>query len=106
MTSTAHTFDEIACLVTSEVASRLDADEHYSIHWFNRRRASTSTIAEQDGQGGRRYRKRMAATSVWANVPGVLRTNVLCTGAFGAPKVSPIDHWVFSILAPCRVVGF
>src|SRR5919112_2141478 len=32
------------------------------------------------------------ATSVWANVPGVSRTNILCTVAFGRPKVAPIDH--------------
>ena len=31
-------------------------------------------------------------TIVWANVPIVSRTNVLCTIAFGRPKVAPIDH--------------
>ena len=31
-------------------------------------------------------------TRVWANVPIVSRTNVLCTIAFVRPKVAPIDH--------------
>lgn len=53
-----HTFEEIACLVAPEVAARLDPDEHYGIQWFNRKKTSTSTIGEPDGQGGRRYRKR------------------------------------------------
>src|SRR5215203_4697905 len=39
-----HTFEEIARLVTSEVAARLDPNEHYGIQWFNRKRTSQSTI--------------------------------------------------------------
>jgi site-specific DNA recombinase len=68
-----HTFEEIACLVTSEVAAWLDPDEHFGIHWFNRRKTSTCTVAEPDGNGGRRYRKRSAVSlrprEEWTAVP-------------------------------------
>ena len=68
-----HTFEEIACLVTSEVEARLDPDKHYGVQWFNRRKASTSTIAELDENGGRRYRRRSTVTlrpkEEWIAVP-------------------------------------
>ena len=68
-----HTFEEIARLVTPEVAARLDSDEYYGIQWFNRRRTSQSTITEPDANGGRRYRKRNTVTlrpkEEWIAVP-------------------------------------
>jgi site-specific DNA recombinase len=68
-----HTVEEIARLVAPEVVARLDHDEHYGIQWFNRRKTSTSTIAEPDGNGGRRYRKRSAVSlrpkEEWIAVP-------------------------------------
>ena len=68
-----HTFEEIACLVAPEVAAPLDPGEHYGIQWFNRRRTSTSTVAEPDGIGGRRYRKRSTVSlrpkEEWIAVP-------------------------------------
>lgn len=68
-----HTAEEIARLVTPEVAARLNPDEHYGIQWFNRRRTSTSTIAEPDENGGRRYRKRSVVSlrpkEEWIAVP-------------------------------------
>jgi site-specific DNA recombinase len=53
-----HGFEEIAGLVTPEVAARLDPTKEYGIQWFNRRKASVHTVTEADGNGGRRYRKR------------------------------------------------
>jgi site-specific DNA recombinase len=53
-----HSFEEIAGLVTPEVAARLDSAREYGIQWFNRKKASVHTITEPDGNGGRRYRKR------------------------------------------------
>ena len=59
--------------MTPEVAARLNPDEHYGIQWFNRRRTSTSTIAEPDENGGRRYRKRSVVSlrpkEEWIAVP-------------------------------------
>ena len=53
-----HSHDELAGLVTPEVAARLDPDEEYGICWLNRQKTSTRTISEPDGNGGRRYKKR------------------------------------------------
>jgi site-specific DNA recombinase len=53
-----HDHDEIAGLVTPEVAVRLDPDKQYGICWFNRQKTSVRTVSEPDGNGGRRYRKR------------------------------------------------
>jgi hypothetical protein len=68
-----HTFQEIACLVTPEVAARLNPNEQYGIQWFNRRKTSLSTLAEPDGNGGRRYRKRTTVSlrpkGEWIAVP-------------------------------------
>jgi site-specific DNA recombinase len=68
-----HTFEEIACLMAPEVATRLDPDEHYGIQWFNCRKVSTSTNVEHDRNGGLRYRKRTAVSlrprEEWIAVP-------------------------------------
>jgi site-specific DNA recombinase len=68
-----HTFEEIAHLVTPEVAGRLDPDKHYGIQWYNRKKTSTSTIIEPDKNGGRRYRRRSTVTlrpkEEWIAVP-------------------------------------
>ena len=53
-----HSFEEIAALVTTEVAARLASTKEYGIQWFNRKKASVHTVTEADGNGGRRYRKR------------------------------------------------
>jgi hypothetical protein len=57
-----HTYDEIAELVMPEVASRLDQAKEYSIRWHNRYKITEYTVAEPDGNGGRRYRKRTTTT--------------------------------------------
>ena len=52
-----HTFEEVAALVTPEVAARLDADGLYGVWWFNRRRTTTTQVAVT-GPDGREYRKK------------------------------------------------
>jgi site-specific DNA recombinase len=68
-----HGFEEIAALVTPEVAARLDPAKEYGIQWFNRRKASVHTVTEPDGNGGRRYRKRnyvkLRPREEWIAVP-------------------------------------
>jgi site-specific DNA recombinase len=68
-----HGFEEIAALVTPEVAARLDPTREYGIQWFNRRKASVHTVTEADGNGGRRYRKRhyvkLRPREEWIAVP-------------------------------------
>jgi site-specific DNA recombinase len=68
-----HSFEEIAALVTPEVAARLDSAKEYGIQWFNRKQASVHTVTELDGNGGRRYRKRtyvkLRPREEWIAVP-------------------------------------
>jgi site-specific DNA recombinase len=68
-----YTFEEIAELVAPEVVARLNCEEQYGIHWFNRKKTTTSTVAEPDGNGGRRYRKRttrkLRPKEEWIAVP-------------------------------------
>ena len=53
-----HTFEEIAALVTPEVAARLNSEKHYGVWWFNRRRSKTTQTSVAD-RNGRRYKKRV-----------------------------------------------
>jgi len=53
----AHTFEEIAGLVSAEVLTRLDEDAEYGVWWFGRKRTTEHSVSEPDGNGGRRYRK-------------------------------------------------
>ena len=68
-----HTFQKIACLVTLEVAARLNPNEQYRIQWLNRRKTGLSALAEPAGNGGRRYRKRSTVSvrpqGDWIAVP-------------------------------------
>jgi site-specific DNA recombinase len=68
-----HSFEEIAALVTPEVAARLASTKVYGIQWFNRKKANVHTITEPDGNGGRRYRKRnyvqLRPREEWIAVP-------------------------------------
>ncbi len=58
-----HPYEEIAGMVSAEALARLDAGEEYGVQWFNRQKVSRETVAEPDGQGGRRYKTRR--TAVW-----------------------------------------
>ena len=68
-----HTFEEIAGLVATEVVARLNPDKQYGIQWYNRRKTTLTTVAEPDGNGGRRYRKRSTVAyrpkEEWIAVP-------------------------------------
>ncbi len=68
-----HTFEEIAALVTPEVASRLDLDKSYGLWWFNRRRSKTTQVFAVCEDGERRYKKRVNYTlrprEEWIAVP-------------------------------------
>jgi site-specific DNA recombinase len=68
-----HSFEEIAALVTPEVAARLASTKEYGIQWFNRKKANVHIITEPDGNGGRRYRKRnyvkLRPREEWIAVP-------------------------------------
>jgi site-specific DNA recombinase len=67
-----HTFDEVAALVSPDVAARLDPKKRYGIWWFNRRRYASRQVAVNE-PGGRSYRRRIKVTekprSEWVAVP-------------------------------------
>jgi hypothetical protein len=50
-----HTFEEVAELVSPDVASRLDSGKSYGVWWFNQRRVQTRQVSERS-HDGRRYR--------------------------------------------------
>ena len=52
-----HTFQEVAALVTPEVAARLDPAELYGVWWFNRRRTTATQVAVA-GPEGREYKRK------------------------------------------------
>jgi site-specific DNA recombinase len=52
-----HTFDEIAELVSPQVAAGLDPDKLYGVWWYNRKRVKRTQVSEV-GADGRIYRKR------------------------------------------------
>ena len=53
-----HTHQEIAGMVSEEVAAKLDPGKEYGVRWANQKVRRTRQVAESDGNGGRRYRKR------------------------------------------------
>ena len=68
-----HSHDEVAALVSSEVAARLDPDRNYGVWWFNRRNVSKKHASLPDGNGGRRYTARTTTKTrdrgEWIAVP-------------------------------------
>jgi len=68
-----HTYEEIAELVSPEVAGRLEQEESYGIWWFNRRRGEMRKVVEVGPDGERVYRKRykemQKPRSEWVAVP-------------------------------------
>ena len=48
----AHTFNEIAELVSAEVLARLNEDAEYGVWWFGRKRTSEHSVSEPDGMAG------------------------------------------------------
>jgi site-specific DNA recombinase len=53
-----HSYKEIKELVSQNVAAQLNPSEEYGIGWWNRRKVSTRTISELNGNGERIYKKR------------------------------------------------
>src|SRR5215203_99841 len=68
-----HSYDEIAPLLSREVAARLDPSEAYGIWWYNRRNVTTSYDTETDRDNGRRYVTRTSVRTRdekdWIAVP-------------------------------------
>jgi site-specific DNA recombinase len=67
-----HIFEEVAALVSSEVAASLDRGERYGLWWFNRRRMTSRQISEV-AEGGRRYGRKYSSykkpKEEWVAVP-------------------------------------
>jgi site-specific DNA recombinase len=67
-----HSFEEIAALISPEVSARMDQEKLYGIWWFNRRRTTTTQVAEA-GPNGREYRRKSHVTyknkDEWIAVP-------------------------------------
>jgi site-specific DNA recombinase len=68
-----HTYDEIAPLLSPEVAAKLDRDKLYGIWWYNRRNVTKSYDTEMDGDNGKRYVTRTSVRTRdekdWIAVP-------------------------------------
>ncbi len=68
-----HAREEVAELVSPEVAGRLDPKNSYGICWFNRRRGEMRKVVEVGPDGKRVYRKRykqmQKPRSEWVAVP-------------------------------------
>ncbi len=69
-----HAYEEIAVLVSPEVAAQLDPERRYGVWWFNRRRTTHKTVAEAGRSGaGREYKKRQKTVekpkAEWIAVP-------------------------------------
>ncbi len=68
-----HTFEEVAALVSPQVAARLDPDSSYGVWWYNRRDIKRTRVLEETTDGERRYvtRTRYADKSreEWIAVP-------------------------------------
>ncbi len=67
-----HVLEEVAAVVSPEVAGRLDPTKLYGIWWFNRRRMIGKPVSEVS-EGGRRYGKRYTSyekpKEEWIAVP-------------------------------------
>ncbi len=57
-----HSFEEVAALVSPQVASRLDPERSYGIWWYNRRDAQRTRVLDEKPGGERRYVTRTRYT--------------------------------------------
>ena len=68
-----HTYEEIARLISPEVAATLDSQTSYGVRWWNRSDQKGRQISEPDGEGGRRYRRKtsyaLRGSEEWVAVP-------------------------------------
>jgi site-specific DNA recombinase len=69
----AHSYQEVALLVSPEVAERLDPEGHYGVFWYNRVRRRDKQVSEVRPSGERVYRTRSTTTpkprEEWIAVP-------------------------------------
>src|SRR5829696_1072250 len=68
-----HTYNEIAPLLSPEVAAKLDPNKPYGIWWYNRRNVSRNYESEIDGDSAKRYVTRTSVRTrdeqEWIAVP-------------------------------------
>jgi hypothetical protein len=68
-----HTYDEIAPLLSPEVAAKLESNRSYGIWWYNRRNVTMSYDSETDWDNGKRYVTRTSVRTRdekdWIAVP-------------------------------------
>lgn len=113
-----HTINEVAALVTPEVASKLNPDKSYGIWWFNRRSSKTTQVSVSDENGKKHYKTRAKYTArpreEWVAVPvpasGVPREVVDAARASvkgnRAPSNAGRRHWELSGgIARCGLCG-
>jgi site-specific DNA recombinase len=71
----AHTFEEIAELVSPTVASRLNSTKEYGVEWYNRHKVTTRTVSapDPDNPSERIYKERQFRTTrprdEWIAIP-------------------------------------
>jgi site-specific DNA recombinase len=67
-----HSFEEVAAVVSPEVADRLDPAKSYGLWWFNRRSMKSRQVSEAS-EGGRRYARKYSSHIMpeeeWIAVP-------------------------------------
>jgi site-specific DNA recombinase len=67
-----HSFEEVAAVVSPQVAACLDPSKRYGLWWFNRRRMTSTPVSEVSGDGrryGRRYSSYTKPKEEWIAVP-------------------------------------
>jgi len=67
-----HSFEEVAAVVSPDVAARLDPSKSYGLWWFNRRRMTSKPVSEVSGDGrryGRKYTSYTKPKEEWIAVP-------------------------------------
>jgi site-specific DNA recombinase len=67
-----HSFEEVAAVVSPEVAARLDPEKLYGLWWFNRRRMTSKPVSEVSQNGrryGRKYHSYTKPKEEWIAVP-------------------------------------
>jgi site-specific DNA recombinase len=67
-----HSFEEVAAVVSPEVASRLDTAKSYGLWWFNRRSMKSrqvSEVSEGERRYARKYSSHIKPKEEWIAVP-------------------------------------
>jgi hypothetical protein len=92
-----HTYDEIAAMVAPDVAAQLDPDRLYGVWWYNRYRQKTIKTTVDDGNGGkrqkRRHKKRELPRSEWIAVPVPFAGIALAVVTAGREAIKDNRRW-------------